>query len=346
MQQEGAAVVRGWRRCLLLQCRMAFHGVFVRRLSRLMQGLVLGLLGFLPSVSHAHDVMGNLNAVGSDTMAELMLRWGERLEQSHPGVRLQLQASGSASAPAALIAGTTLLGPMSRQMLPRERASFTERYGYPPTAITVGKDALLVVVNRHNPIESLSLRQLDAIFSDNRQCGGEEAIEQWQQLGQDEPPGRIHLYGRNRVSGTHAMFRRIALCGGYFRNKVNVFPGSAAVVSAVGSDPLGIGYAGLNHLTADVHVVAIGEPGQAVVPSRQTLRNNQYPMARHLLIYANLPPGGSLPPTEQAFLDLVLSPSGQEIVEELGFVTLPIPQLNLQRRQLGLPELGSKDDVR
>ncbi|OBX35329.1 hypothetical protein A8U91_04401 [Halomonas elongata] len=79
----------------------------------------------------AEEPVGTLGTVGSDTMAGLMLRWGERLAHRHPGMRLQLQASGSASAPPALTAGTTLIGPMSRPMTEDEKAAFEHRYGYP-----------------------------------------------------------------------------------------------------------------------------------------------------------------------------------------------------------------------
>ena len=66
--------------------------------------------------ARAEEIAGTLGTVGSDTMAGLMLRWGEALARRHPGIHLQLQASGSASAPPALVAGTTRLGPMSRPM--------------------------------------------------------------------------------------------------------------------------------------------------------------------------------------------------------------------------------------
>ena len=66
-------------------------------------------------------VGGTLGAVGSDTMAGLMLRWGEALHHRYPDITLQFQASGSASAPTALVAGTTRFGPMSRPMTESER---------------------------------------------------------------------------------------------------------------------------------------------------------------------------------------------------------------------------------
>lgn len=291
--------------------------------------------------AQAQPIAGTLGAVGSDTMAGLMLRWGEALTRQHPGIRLQLQASGSASAPPALVAGTTRLGPMSRPMNEAERRAFIERHGYPPRELVVARDALVVVVHRHNPLESLGARELDAIFSDSRRCGAREGIQRWRQLGLDGPEGRIRLHGRNAASGTQALFRRVALCGGHFRPEINEHPGSAAVVASVAEDPRAIGYAGLNHLTPGVKALARRDAeGARHFPDPEAVRRGDYALSRDLYLYLNLPPGESLPAAERAFLDLVLSPAGQAIVEELGFVALPETRRQRQRQGLALDEAG------
>ncbi|QFT86738.1 Phosphate-binding protein PstS precursor [Halomonas sp. THAF12] len=298
--------------------------------------VVAGLWGAPASADHH---VGTLDTVGSDTMAGLMLRWGELLSQRYPGLRVQLQAAGSASAPPALTAGTTLLGPMSRPMDDEERAAFVERHGYPPREVVVALDALVVVVNRHNPLKSLSQREFDAIFSETRRCGAERAIQRWEALGLASPAGPIVMHGRNAVSGTHGLFRREGLCGGSFRPDVNEYPGSAAVVEAVAGDPLAIGYAGLNHLTPGVRAVPLRDTeGRIHRPDPLAVRGDDYPLARALRIYVNQPPGTSLPVAERTFLELVLSAEGQAIVEELGFVSLPTATLARQRRILELDD--------
>ncbi|RTR05688.1 phosphate ABC transporter substrate-binding protein [Halomonas nitroreducens] len=296
--------------------------------------LILAVLFAGPAAAKHRS--GTLDTVGSDTMAGLMLRWGERLARQHPGMRVQLQASGSASAPPALTAGTTLLGPMSRPMTEAEHQAFVDRYGYPPREVVVARDALVVVVHRHNPLPSLSRPQLDAIFSETYRCGAAGGIVRWASLGLERPAGRIVLHGRNAVSGTHGLFRREALCGGRFRPSVSEHPGSAAVVAAVAEDPQAIGYAGLNHLTPSVRPVPLRDAeGVRRAPVPAAVRRGDYPLARDLRLYVNLPPGESLPAAERAFIELVLSAEGQAIVEELGFVSLPEAVLSRQRRQLG-----------
>ncbi|PMR71185.1 PstS family phosphate ABC transporter substrate-binding protein [Halomonas heilongjiangensis] len=297
---------------------------------------VLMLVLTMP-MAMADEVVGTLGAVGSDTLAGLMLRWGEQLTDRHPGVRLQLQASGSASAPPALMAGTTRLGPMSRAMSDAERGDFVEHHGYPPVAIEVARDALVVVVHRHNPLEGLRLTEVDAIFSDTRRCGGEQAITRWRELGIERPDGPLALHGRNAASGTYGLFRQRALCNGDFRVRLDEHPGSAAVVAAVAASPRAIGYAGRNHLTAGVRALTLVDAeGNAYRPDPERVRQGDYPLSRTLYLYLNLPPGQALPGPERAFVELILSPEGQETVTELGFVALPQATLERQRRRLGL----------
>ncbi len=289
------------------------------------------------------EPVGTLGAMGSDTLAGLMLRWGEQLTERHPGIRLQLQTSGSASAPPALAAGTTRLGPMSRPMREVEREAFIARHGYPPVEIEIARDALAVVVHRHHPLTALDRPTLDAIFSRTRRCGAEQAITHWSQLGFESPPGRIELHGRNLASGTYGLFRQRALCGGEYRRALNEHPGSAAVVAAVGETRSAIGYAGLNHLTPSVKALAlVDDQGVLRRPTVEAVRHGDYPLSRSLYLYLNLPPEGTLPGPERAFLDLVLSPAGQASVTSLGFVALPDNRLAGQRRRLGLAPLGAE----
>ncbi|WP_404472204.1 phosphate ABC transporter substrate-binding protein [Vreelandella venusta] len=277
---------------------------------------------------------GTLGAVGSDTMAGLVLRWGEALTARHPDINLQFQAGGSASAPTALIAGTTRLGPMSRPMSATERQQFIDRYGYPPLELRVARDALIVVVHRHNPLDALTRQQIDAIFSTSLACGATRPIRRWETLLETAqwPYGHIALHGRNLASGTHGLFKQQALCNGQFRVDISEHPGSSAVVAAVGESPNAMGYAGYNHLTPMVKALPLADQhGNTLAPTDSSIQRDDYPFSRDLYLYVNLPPGESLPAAEQAFIALIMSPEGQAIVRASGFVPLPPEELNAQQ---------------
>lgn len=308
------------------------------RLREIVTLLILTLLMLVCPLawSQSLPVSGTLGAVGSDTMAGLMLRWGETLTARHPRVTLQFQAAGSASAPTSLIAGTTRLGPMSRPMTVAERTRFLDRYGYPPLELKVARDALVVVVHRHNPLRTLTRQQVDAIFSTSRACGAQAAVNRWEQLPATQrwSFGRIALHGRNLASGTHGLFQARALCGGDFRPTISEHPGSSAVVAAVGESANAMGYAGYNHLTPAVHAVSLyNEHGVAVSPDEASIQSGEYPLSRYLYLYVNLPPGESLPSAEHALLALILSEQGQQIARASGFVPLG-PQALRQQVQL------------
>jgi len=55
----------------------------------------------------------------------------------------------------------------------------------------------------------------------------------------------LHLYGRDQRSGTRAFFKDHVLLNGEYRSTVNEVAGSFNMILAVGRDPLGIGYGGI-----------------------------------------------------------------------------------------------------
>ncbi len=288
----------------------------------------------LPSYSKASGVSGNLSSVGSDTLANLMTLWTEEFKRVYPNVNIQVQAAGSSTAPPGLTEGTSNIGPMSRMMKDKEIEAFETRHGYKPTAVGVAIDALAVFVNKDNPIQGLSIEQLDAIFSSTRTCGGLEDITRWGQLGlsgawKDRP---IQLYGRNSVSGTYGYFKQRALCKGDFRSNVNEQPGSASVVQSVSTGVNAIGYSGIGYRTSGVRTVPLSKKGTNYVDATsETAVSGAYPLSRLLYIYVNKHPNKPLPPMEYEFLRMVLSRQGQEVVVKDGYVPLPA---KLAARQL------------
>ena len=123
-------------------------------------------------------VSGNLNAVGSDTLNNLMTLWAEGFSKKYPSVKVGVEGKGSSTAPPALTAGTAQLAPMSRQMKREEIAAFEAKYGYKPTEIKVALDAVAFFVNKNNPIQALTLAQIDSIFSSTFKRGGSN-ITDW-----------------------------------------------------------------------------------------------------------------------------------------------------------------------
>jgi len=281
----------------------------------------------VPVYQKSSGVSGNLSSVGSDTLANLMTLWAEEFKRTYPNINIQIQAAGSSTAPPALTEGTSNLGPMSRKMKDKERDAFEKKYGYKPTAIPVAIDALAVYVNKENPIQGLTIPQVDAIMSSTRKCGYQSDINTWGNVGLtgtwvNKP---IQLYGRNSVSGTYGYFKKKALCKGDYKNNVNEQPGSASVVQSVTSSLNGIGYSGIGYKTSGVKAVALAKkPGQPFIEATpENAVTGKYPLARFLYIYVNKQPNQALAPLEREFIKMVLSQVGQKVVIKDGYIPLP-----------------------
>jgi phosphate transport system substrate-binding protein len=282
-------------------------------------------------------VSGNLNSIGSDTLNNLMTYWAEAFKKKYPSVNIQIEGKGSATAPPALIAGTAQIGPMSREMNAKEVEQFEKKYGFKPTKVGVALDSLAVFVNKDNPIKSLSLDEVDAIFSKTRKRGLPE-ITTWGQAGvtgklADRP---ISLYGRNSASGTYGYFKEHALGKGDFKPTVKEQPGSASVVEGVAKDVAAIGYSGIGYTTSGVRAIPLSDKkgGTPVEPKYENVLTGKYPLSRMLYLYVAKKPGEPVPKMVEEFIKFVLSKEGQEIVVKDGFDPLPAKLAEEQLKHL------------
>jgi len=281
----------------------------------------------LPSYQKVSGVSGNINSVGSDTMNNMLTLWAEAFLKMYPNVKVQVEGKGSSTAPPALIAGTTQFGPMSRAMRATEVDQFESKYGYKPTQLRTSYDALAVYVNKDNPIEKLTLAQVDATFSKTRRRGYKQNVTTWGQLGLggDWANRPISLYGRNSASGTYGFFKEHSLGNGDYKDSVKEQPGSASVVQGVTEDRFGIGYSGIGYKTSGVKVVALADKdgGAFSDGNYEDVKSGRYPLNRFLYIYINRAPGKPLDPLVKEFCKLIFSKEGQEVVIKDGYLPLP-----------------------
>lgn len=267
-------------------------------------------------------VSGNLSSIGSDTLNNLMTLWAEGFQKQYPNLRIQIEGKGSSTAPPALISGTAQLGPMSRVMKAEEIDEFEKKYGYKPTPIRVAVDGLAVYVNKDNPLQKLTLKEVDGVFSKTRKGGGRDA-KTWGDLGLtgEWAAKPISLYGRNSASGTYGYFKEFALFKGDYRDTVKEQPGSASVVQGVTEDLYAIGYSGIGYKTSGVRSLALaGRDGQYYDDSAENVLAGKYPLSRFLYVYINQAPGKPLDPLVREFVSFVLSKEGQETVVKDGYI--------------------------
>jgi len=252
---------------------------------------------------------------GSDTMVNLALAWAEAYQPDHPQVLISVTGGGSGTGLAALINGTVDLANASRRIKPDE-VDQARANGVEPIEFVVARDAIAVLVHPDNPIDSLTLEQISAIYSG--------AMDNWSQVGGDDRP--IVRLSRETNSGTHVYFLEEVLRLGkrddqtLFAPDTLLLPSSEGITAELRYNVNAIGYDGLGYVTDEMKVVAVGRQSDEtfVLPSVETVNSLAYPIARDLYVYT----AGDPTPEVQAYLDWILSPEGQAIVASLGFVPL------------------------
>jgi len=255
---------------------------------------------------------------GSDTIVNLALAWAEQYQQLHPEIRISVTGGGSGTGIAALINGTVDIANASREIKEEEIQDAVEN-GIDPVEYVIARDAIAVIVNPDNPINQLTLQQVSAIYS------GE--IDNWSELGGDDRP--IVRLSRETNSGTHVYFLETVLRLGdeenttLFSTDTLLLPSSEGIIAEVSDNPNAIGYDGLGYVTPEVKVLAIAKTAssQYIYPSGDTVNSNEYPIARDLYMYTASNPNDTL----LAYLKWILSPEAQDIVTELGFVSVLSP---------------------
>jgi phosphate transport system substrate-binding protein len=257
--------------------------------------------------------------------------------------QIEVDSQGSSTAPQALLDAVSQIGPMSRPMRSEEYEPFEKKYGYHPTSIPVAVDALAVFVNKDNPIQCLTIEQLDQIFSKTHLYSGGKNITTWGDAGLSGNWAKrpISLFGRNSASGTHDTFMDAILAHGEFKDDLKERSGSADVVKMVAEDKYAIGYSGIGYLTDGVRTVPLAAtPGDKCYDtSPASTYAGNYPLSRYLYIYLNKPPTTPLDPPMLEFVKYILSRDGQTQTVKSGFY--PITSAT---RTTALPKLGIPND--
>jgi phosphate transport system substrate-binding protein len=235
-----------------------------------------------------------LTVKGSDTMV----------------IPVQVTGGGSGTGIAALINGTTDICEASRPMKDKEKEDTQAKRGAPAIETKVALDALAVYVNEKSPLQEISIPALHKIYA------GE--TKSWKDVG--GPDHAIVLYGRENNSGTYGYFKEHVLENKDFAAGVQTLAGTSAVVAAVKGDAWGIGYGGIAYLEG-IRALKVkkDDTSPSVAPSLETAQSGAYPIARYLYFYT----AGQATGLEKRFIDWVVSPAGQAVIEQVGYYPLP-----------------------
>lgn len=280
--------------------------------------LIITLAGCADNVGDGGGLSGSIKIIGSNTVTPLTAIWAEEFMELHPGVGIAVSGPGSGAGFAALINGVTDICQVSREIKQKE-IDQANAHGIYPYEIQVATDALAVVVHPSNLVSELTIEQLSGIYT-NR-------ITNWKEIGGSDSP--VVALARDTNSGTHVFFKEhvVQMKGLPHADKsleygasVLLLPSTEEGVTEVTRNANAIFYPGLGYVTDRVRPLGIKKTAGdvAVLPSLATALDGSYPIVRPLLFYTNGAPTGVI----KAFIDYCLSPVGQQIVADLGYVPL------------------------
>jgi phosphate transport system substrate-binding protein len=278
---------------------------------RLPTGLGLLALGLLltgcPATKPEQDleqkpagiVIRGSNTVGEELAPRLIAEY----KKEHPHAVFDHEFKGTSYGIGALLVGRCDIAAASRELTTNE-VELAKMHDIDLNGYVIGSYAVAVIVHADNPVKDLSPDQVRDIFTGT--------ITNWKDVGGPDAP--IHLHIRDPISGTFLGFQELAMEKKPYGSGLKTYTDYESIVHAVAKDPHGIGYAGLDGAPkAGVHLVSIG----GVAANAANVNLGSYPYARVLRLYTDKARESA---AAREFIQFVLSPAGQKVVTELGFV--------------------------
>ena len=273
-------------------------------LKKMLLGVPLLLLAACGQSKEKSEVV---QITGSDTCLNVTQQLSEAYMNGHKDARIAVTGGGSGVGIAAAINGTTDIAMASRDAKDSELQSAADA-GNPLEEIVFGWDGLSVITHPSNPVNALSKEVVGRIFA------GE--ITNWSEVGGKDAP--IILLSRDSSSGTHVYFKEAVVRGGdkssakEYDDATLFLPSNSAIVQEAASNENAIGYVGMAYMDESVKALEIN----GAAPTVENVSSKKYPIARELFWYA---------PSERSqvisnIIEFALSPEGQAIVAEEGFV--------------------------
>jgi phosphate transport system substrate-binding protein len=255
--------------------------------------------GCSPATKTDKIVIRGSNTIGEELAPRLIAEF----KKDHPSVDFDTEFKGTSYGLGALMVGKCDIAAASREVTTNERA-LSPDLNMEFKDYVIGSYSVAVVVNAGNTVSDLTQDQVRDIFTGT--------IQNWKEVGGPDAP--IHLFIRNPISGTYLGFQELAMDKKPYGVHLKTFTNYTGIVQAVAQDPAGIGYSAIDlGKQTGVKAVSIG----GVAPVAASVNQGKYPYSRVLRLYSNkaveVPDAGE-------FAAFVVSPRGQQIVNELGFV--------------------------
>jgi phosphate transport system substrate-binding protein len=276
---------------------------------------------------------------GSSTVFPITEAVAEEFQiEKQGGVQVTVGVSGTGGGFKKFCAGQTDISNASRPIKDEEMQA-CQAAGIEYIELPVAYDALTVVVNPQNPIESITVEELKKMWEPT----AEGTITNWNQVNSSWQDAPLALFGPGADSGTFD----------YFTDEINGEEGASrtdytpseddnVLVQGVANDANALGYFGYAYYEENqdkLKALPVDSGSGAVAPSTETVRNGSYtPLSRPLYIYINAEAVNR--PEVKEFVDFYLN-SDAELVQEVGYVPLAEAELTEAKNRFANKVLGT-----
>jgi phosphate transport system substrate-binding protein len=238
---------------------------------------------------------GNLiTLAGSTAFQPFAEKLAEHYLATHPEVRINVQGGGSAVGIQSALSGAAEIGMADLLDLPPEAKGLA--------SVTVARDGIAIIVNPQNPVAAITAEQARGIFSGR--------ITNWKELGGGD--AAIRVISREEGSGTRRSFDKLVLKGERLSPAALFQNSNGTSREAVASDPAAVGYVSIGLVNDRVKALSYN----GVAPTNEDVKRGTYPLARPVFFLTK----GQPPPHVQLFIEYVISPEAQGILEEEGLI--------------------------
>lgn len=244
-----------------------------------------------------------ISVTGSTTVLPIAQQAAEDYMIANPNTEISVSSGGSSVGIQAVGEGTADIGMASRELKSSEKELYPELVRY-----VIASDGIAIIVNPANSVGTLTVEQVREIYAGN--------ITQWSEVGGNQ--GEIVVVGRDSASGTRTSFEDLVMDGEEVTMMMHELNSNGMVQSEVAGTPGAVGYVGLGYIDETVKALRIEKNGVATAPTIGTVLDGSYPISRTLNMFTN----GEATGLAKDFIDFILSPEGQAIVEEEMFVPI------------------------
>ncbi|MDD3407073.1 MAG: phosphate ABC transporter substrate-binding protein [Methanomicrobium sp.] len=240
-----------------------------------------------------------LTVTGSTTVLPVGQAAAESYMADNPNADIQLSGGGSSVGVQAVGEGTADIGMASRELKDSEKEKYPDLVQH-----VIAKDGIAIIVHKDNPVLEITTETARKIYKGD--------ITNWKDAGGKDMA--IVVVGRDSSSGTREFFSESVMNKEDYVLTQLEKNSNGAVKQTVAQTPGAIGYVSMGYLDSTVKGLLIDN----VEPTVDNVLNGRYPVARGLNMFTKGEPKG----ISKDYLDFLLSPKGQAIVTEEGYVNV------------------------